>query len=33
VYYRGSEADWQNIVIGYLNEDLTNATIYYNYAG
>ena len=31
VYYTGSEDDWNNIEIGYSNEDLTNAEIHYNY--
>jgi hypothetical protein len=30
VYYRGTEAQWQQISIGPDNEKLTSATIYYN---
>jgi len=33
VYYKGSEADWQNITIYENNEYLTDATIHYNYTG
>jgi hypothetical protein len=32
VYYTGSEADWAKITICSYNDDLTNATIHYNYA-
>ncbi len=31
VYFTGSEEEWNEITIDYLNEDLTNATIHYNY--
>lgn len=30
VYYTGTEAQWRNINIGYYNEPLNSATIYYN---
>lgn len=33
VYYSGSEAQWNNIVIGYLNDSLTSATIHFNSLG
>lgn len=33
VYYTGSEEEWNNISIGDYNENLTNATIHYNYEG
>ena len=31
VYFKGSEEQWEAITIGSGNEDLKNATIYYNY--
>lgn len=31
VYYTGSEEQWNNIVIGYENDSLQNATIHFNY--
>ena len=31
VYYTGSQADWEKINIGDNNEELTDATIHYNY--
>ena len=31
VYYTGSEAEWKAIAIGSYNDDLTYATIHYNY--
>jgi len=31
VYYTGSKVDWEKISIGSDNENLTNATIHYNY--
>lgn len=31
VYYMGTEVEWQEIKIGSANEDLTDATIHYNY--
>ncbi len=31
VYYTGSEEEWEAISIGWYNDDLTNATIHYNY--
>ncbi|MBQ2285185.1 MAG: leucine-rich repeat domain-containing protein, partial [Clostridia bacterium] len=33
VYYTGSEEQWKNITVGYENECLVNANIYYNYKG
>ena len=33
IYYKGSEAEWKNIVIGDDNYPLTNATIHYNSTG
>jgi hypothetical protein len=33
IYYSGTEADWNEINIGDYNICLTNATIYYNFAG
>ena len=33
VYYAGSEQDWNRIVIGDYNEELTSATIHYNSTG
>lgn len=31
VYYSGTEKQWNNIIIGSNNEDLTNANIHFNY--
>ena len=31
VYYTGSESEWKAISIGYNNNELTNATIHFNY--
>ena len=31
VYYTGSKSEWEAISIGSCNEDLTRATIHYNY--
>ncbi len=31
VYYTGTEIQWKSISIGGLNDDLTNATVYFNY--
>lgn len=33
VYYKGSEADWNNVVIGEDNAPLAKATIIFNYTG
>ena len=33
VNYKGAQEQWEQISIGYSNEDLTNATINYNYTG
>ena len=33
VYYRGSEAEWNEIEIGWENDDLLNAKIVFNYTG
>lgn len=33
VYYRGTEAQWNNIIIGTENNYLTSATKHYNYTG
>ena len=31
VFYTGSEDEWASIIIGSMNNELTNATIHYNY--
>jgi hypothetical protein len=33
VYYKGTEAQWQQITIGSLNTPLNNVTMHYNYQG
>ncbi len=33
VYFRGSEAEWSNVKVSAVNNDLTKATIHYDYIG
>ncbi|MBQ7326720.1 MAG: leucine-rich repeat domain-containing protein [Clostridia bacterium] len=33
VYFSGSEEDWKKVIIGPENDDLTSATLHYNYSG
>lgn len=33
IYFRGSEAEWSNVTISTVNNDLSNTTIHYDYIG